>query len=348
MAERGTLTPITEAEYEAIEAAVMETARGRWFLSEFTRRNRNADTEVLLDAIGRLEHAVTGERAAQGMDRLRFDLMEMAKAIARTKTEIIAIQSADAEQSRLTTASEALDAIVRTTERATSDILEAAEHVQEAAWTLREAGADEQLCGELDRRATEIYTACSFQDLTAQRTSKIVQTLRYLEGRINAMIDIWGGDEGAQAAPAPLSLASPTTAADLSQTDVDTVIVDDDELFSDPGDAEEIVLEACVPAVEIADDLAFIESKPAEAAAHVETPSPKLVVIEPAASEPPSPADASPNPLADIEHLDPGEKLRRVVEAAAAAEPSPSPEASLAAFAEIENLDTREKLRRFT
>ena len=53
MARGTSLTTIGEAEYEAIEAAVMETARGRWFLAEFARRNRTADTQVLLDAIGR-------------------------------------------------------------------------------------------------------------------------------------------------------------------------------------------------------------------------------------------------------------------------------------------------------
>ena len=226
MGEGGSLT-VAEAEYETIEAAVMETARGRWFLAEFAQRNRTADTTMLLDAIGRLEQAVTGERAVQSMDRVRFDLMEMAKAIARTKGEIAAIQSPDLEQSRLVEASESLDAIVRTTERATSDILDAAEHVQEAAWTLREKGADEELCGELDRHATEIYTACSFQDLTAQRTGKIVNTLRYLEGRINAMIDIWGADEQPEPAPERAAqAASPTRLDELSQVDVDTVIVD--------------------------------------------------------------------------------------------------------------------------
>ena len=29
----------------------------------------------------------------------------------------------------------------------------------------------------------QIYTACSFQDLTGQRTGKVVQVLRYLESR---------------------------------------------------------------------------------------------------------------------------------------------------------------------
>ncbi|BCJ91345.1 hypothetical protein IZ6_20800 [Terrihabitans soli] len=53
-----------EEDYEAIEAAVMETARGRWFLMEFARRNRNADTTVLLEAISRLEHQMTDGKNA--------------------------------------------------------------------------------------------------------------------------------------------------------------------------------------------------------------------------------------------------------------------------------------------
>lgn len=55
---------IPEEDYDAIEAAVMETARGRWFLMEFARRNRNADTSVLLDAIARLENQMTDGRHA--------------------------------------------------------------------------------------------------------------------------------------------------------------------------------------------------------------------------------------------------------------------------------------------
>ena len=176
-----------------------------------------------------------------------------------------------------------------------------------------------------------------------------MQTLRYLEGRINAMMDIWGGDERPDAPPEPLPLAKPTTPADLSQTDVDTVIVDDDELFSNPGSTDgSVQLATPVPLIEAVDDLAFIESKPAEPPPRVEAPGAKLVLIEATAVKTPPSSDASLDTLAEIEMLDPGERLRRVVEAAAMPEPPPSPEASLDAFAEIEKLDTREKLRRFT
>jgi hypothetical protein len=69
------------------------------------------------------------------------------------------------------------------------------------AWTLREQGVASEICDLLDANATEVYTACSFQDITGQRTRKVIQVLRYLEDRINAMIGIWGLD-GAMAAEA--------------------------------------------------------------------------------------------------------------------------------------------------
>ena len=46
---------VSGLDYEEIEEAVMETARGRWFLTEFARRQRASDTKILLDAIRRLE-----------------------------------------------------------------------------------------------------------------------------------------------------------------------------------------------------------------------------------------------------------------------------------------------------
>ena len=44
--------PLNEVDYEQIEGAVMETARGRWFLAEYARRNRNVGRLLLLTAVG--------------------------------------------------------------------------------------------------------------------------------------------------------------------------------------------------------------------------------------------------------------------------------------------------------
>ena len=42
----------------------MESARGRWFLEEYARRNRNADTKLVLSAIERLERLVRRDAPA--------------------------------------------------------------------------------------------------------------------------------------------------------------------------------------------------------------------------------------------------------------------------------------------
>ena len=72
----------TETDYEAIEAAVQESPRGRWFLGEFTRRNRAADTLMLLKAIHKLERGVA-ENAPHVSDDLAAELQGLSEAIDR-------------------------------------------------------------------------------------------------------------------------------------------------------------------------------------------------------------------------------------------------------------------------
>jgi methyl-accepting chemotaxis protein len=142
--------PPAEAEYEAICTAFMETQRGRWFLAEYARRNRNTDTKLVLDAISRIEDTVKAGSAAQSTDRFRSALTDMAQAIARTKADIAALRPEAEHHGKISEASEELDLIVDATARATSEILAAAEHIQEAAWTMREQGIDSRFCDELD------------------------------------------------------------------------------------------------------------------------------------------------------------------------------------------------------
>ena len=56
--------PLADSDYDTILGAVMETARGRWFLQEYARQNRNADTGVLLVAIDRIESLLKSREAA--------------------------------------------------------------------------------------------------------------------------------------------------------------------------------------------------------------------------------------------------------------------------------------------
>lgn len=60
---------------------MLESARGRWFLAEFTRRNRAADTLMLLDAIARLERGVALKSPHQVSDELAAELQSLSDAI---------------------------------------------------------------------------------------------------------------------------------------------------------------------------------------------------------------------------------------------------------------------------
>lgn len=288
------LANLSAVDYDAIELAVMETARGRWFLKEFAARNRQADTTVLLDAIARLEGAVSGERAMEQVERIRFDLVEMAKSIAGLKAELETQENSEDERNRFGAATSALDGIVRTTEQATSSILEAAEQVQEIAWSLREQQFDEATCDTIDKLATEIYTACGFQDLTAQRTQKVVRTLRFLEARINALIDAWSN----KSPGTPAHAAHPDMARaplpvhpwplDLSQSDVDFVIVEDAFDLPANTDASDIPANvmSALSMAEAASDIDFL----------IEEMEPLPAI--PAASEPQ--AKTAPEPVEDM------------------------------------------------
>lgn len=335
-------SPNASAEYEAIEATISGTERGRWFLAEHARRNRGAETEMLLGAIGRLERTVTADRGHETFGHLRGNLVDMADAISRTKAEIAAISASNHEQTRLTQASLALDGIVRETERATSDILGCAEAIQEAAWTLREAGADEAACDALDHHATAIYTACSFQDLTAQRTARIVYTLRYLEDRLSAMIAIWG-EEAEPVPPLTEAGAAAIGASDLCQSDIDRYIGTDVPAIT------AAALVARPGSLPLHEDLVFlpVAGEPEIEEAETGSIAPEIVAPESIAPDSAVIEDAPDDPLG---HEAP--ELDRAGFAADAPEPDAvqaqpeEPEAMLS-FAEIDALSPEQRLALF-
>jgi chemotaxis protein CheZ len=338
MANLPVVSPLNEADYEAIEAAVMETARGRWFLAEYARRNRHADTTMLLKALDRIEATIGGKKSVEPVDRIRFDLVEMSKAIARTKTEIASIKPDAGDHGKFGEASEELDSVVQATEAATSDILACAERIQEIAWTLREQGVESEVCDLLDANATEVYTACSFQDITGQRTRKVIQVLGYLEDRINAMIGIWGLD-GAMAAEAAeqRALDGDTSllngparpGSGLDQADVDMVMGPAAAASHEPHDRHDIApplqpaADAAAPRIDdrIAEDgfdADVVDAEFEEAPAPVMRAGAEAAVIEARAIElpveeapkvAPRPAMRADDPLAPIMALSAEEKI---------------------------------------
>ena len=78
-----------EEAYASLEAILLANPRGRWFLAEYARRNRTAETDMLLEALATIERAVTRPVARQGVPgNVLSELVEMREAIASTRREI--------------------------------------------------------------------------------------------------------------------------------------------------------------------------------------------------------------------------------------------------------------------
>ena len=48
---------------------------------------------------------------------------------------------------------------------------------------------------QISQNGADVFEACSFQDITGQRITKVVKSVTYVEDRVNALIEFWGKDE---------------------------------------------------------------------------------------------------------------------------------------------------------
>ena len=103
----------------------------------------------------------------------------IADYISRTRDEISALRPNDIKTERIPSAGVELEAVVGDTEKATETIMSEAEAV------LCEDSTDyDEYRAAVEARMMTIIEACSFQDLTGQRVSKVVSSLKHIEERV--------------------------------------------------------------------------------------------------------------------------------------------------------------------
>lgn len=129
---------------------------------------------------------------------VRVEIALMVRSIGRAKAEIAAIKNPTGETDQMETASHQLEAITATTERSTNEIMAAVDDIEQSlkkitALTVEDGEVSPHI-DQASERLISIIEACSFHDLTGQRVTQVVKTLRFIESRILAMIDIWGLD----------------------------------------------------------------------------------------------------------------------------------------------------------
>jgi chemotaxis protein CheZ len=165
---------------EAVGAALTDR------LAAIRARYTACDPEMVADVVRAVLATMAGDLTAKE-STLLSEVEELGRTIAATKAEIAALRVDDITASDIPFATDELDAIIEHTASATHAILESCETLDAVA---------EQLTGEpatkLQDATTRIYEACGFQDITGQRITKVVKTLKIIESKVGHLVATFG------------------------------------------------------------------------------------------------------------------------------------------------------------
>ncbi|TYC62441.1 protein phosphatase CheZ [Rhodobacterales bacterium] len=154
---------------------------------DFLEENKNREGEVSLTDVMHLAEVMSGSMfdfLSTVQPAVTEELTAISREIGRMKDEISQLRANDMTGNKIPDAGRELDAIVEATENATNTIMEAAEDIMGADTS------DPAVYQELvSNKMITIFEACTFQDITGQRISKVVETLRYIDERVTSFIE---------------------------------------------------------------------------------------------------------------------------------------------------------------
>lgn len=161
-----------DTEYRAIEAALLETARGRWFLAEHGRRARRLDGNALEEAI----------------EKLSSTLRQPPALLGTLKREVEGILS-DIEAARSANfAKLPADGLGGDGPSNTQNILKAAEDLHELAWNLQADETNVGNCEAIARHVARIYAMSRLQSAESERAHQFGKALSGLASRLSALL----------------------------------------------------------------------------------------------------------------------------------------------------------------
>jgi hypothetical protein len=301
----------TDADYHAIREAFMETARGRWFLNEYAKRNRNADTAMVLEAVARIEQSIGAAQSEAAIEPAPEALSETALAALETARSAIRAEFSEAGFDHTLLPWRKSSRIIR-----------------EITWGLRESGADPRICNILDGQVRAIEAACDEFPLAVIR-DRILATLdaALLQGHETAPVLAEGasGDHAAtetitEAPPAPVqALEAPPEAVLAEAVVAETVVAE--TAVAEPAALEAVELAS--PEVASPETVASLEEIAPEATVLAEATAERIREAIAAVADMPEPAPAPQ------EAVPPVAAAPRSIMTASASQPAPQPMAEL-------------------
>lgn len=183
-------------QYEALESAVMESARGRWFLSEYAKRNRAADTMMLLDALKKLENVASTNPIKS--DRPLPDIGQLASTIKAARSEIASTHNDLLPDGGYLPADGALyDHIAADARSVSHEIAKRSMSLRVIAGGLKAATADDEHVEAVEANARSLESLSWSQDVLSERIAKAMGLLSEIDNTLT------GHPAEAEEAPLP-------------------------------------------------------------------------------------------------------------------------------------------------
>lgn len=127
------------------------------------------------------------QKGGSASDAVYKEIHELKVIIEEARMEIGSTRPDDISGKHIPAATDELDAIVMATAEATGTIMDSCEAIQKSFEKMDPAAAS-----ALEAEVTKIFEACSFQDITGQRITKVVKTLKKIDEKITALLTVLG------------------------------------------------------------------------------------------------------------------------------------------------------------
>ena len=189
-------------------------------LAAIRARHPGSEPEMVADVVHAVLATMSGDLSAQETSLLA-EVEELGHTIACAKAEIAALRFDDITDNHIPFATDELDAIVEHTATATNAILTCCETLDSVSGALGEPAA------KLQDATTRIYEACGFQDITGQRITKVVATLKTIEAKVTYIVTTFGSGSAGEDAASPVEAGE---AALLNGPQHSTVAMDQSDI----------------------------------------------------------------------------------------------------------------------
>ncbi|HOO82085.1 MAG TPA: protein phosphatase CheZ [Alphaproteobacteria bacterium] len=142
---------------------------------------REQVVQIINSVVSKIEN-VGGDATTTGIFK---ELKSLQRVIEEARADIGSTRPTDIKEKHIPIATDELDAVVESTAEATGTIMDCCDVIQEKAAETGGEAAD-----TINNEIIKIYEACSFQDITGQRITKVVATLKTIEEKVGKLIEI--------------------------------------------------------------------------------------------------------------------------------------------------------------